>query len=986
MQVRAWVAWAVLVAAAATGCREGNLHRAPANLNALPHAVDFGPAALGVSKNSKVLLRNDGRAPMSITGLRSTSATVEILDSNFLLEGGEEREIEVLFTPEVEGPMRGLLYVETDAAETGEGGVLPIDMSGLGVKSIVETTARDLDFGAVELHTVKVESFEVRNTTEVDAPFTLTIGGGDADQFSSSLVGTHVLAPGEVREVPIAYAPSRLGVASAVMHMERCAGCEPVRVTLTGTGIASRLEITPLTVDFGRVAVGATAYEEVTVRNLGNEPLTFEGAALQGDANGAVKIESVTAHSGQLAVGATARISVSFTPTYNGAISGSLLEVKARPLNQSGPFPRLPVRGEGGAPCLAFLPAEIGFGEVPEGMTITSQVTAQNLCGDEVTLSNLRITTSQGGFFSLAQGPSTLVIPPGQGSPVRISFTPKTGGGQSRGQLSADVTERASVSTATLAFSGSSRVFPPCSYALGPDPLNFGRVNVGSEVTLAATLENTGADLCFVSSFGMASGSDEDFSTGSLPSARLQPGEKIALPVKFRPVAAGQAMGMVEAWVNHPTNGHGTVLVTGNGVNDCFTLEPGTIDFGPTRLTCGPRTRELVARNGCSESVSVTAISLERDDASSTDLSLENPPSLPRSIAPGGSLALRVRYAPSNEGTDTAALRLTLGTGGPYTAGLLGNGQSNPMHTDRWVQQGQAKVDMLFVIDNSGSMMEEQQNLGRNFAALMSAANAAAVDYQIAVTTTGIEASPGGWSQCPGGAEGGEGGRLFPVDGTSPRIITPTTPNAANVFQNNVQVGWCHWNEQGLEAAYRALSTPLVNELDDPRTTLANDGNGGFLRADARLAIVFLTDEEDFSPSPLSHYETFFKAVKNNDASMLTISAIAGPKDLSTCPTASSSGTRYISLADATGGVVENICTSDWSKSLQSLSSNAFGPKRVFPLTQTPRDPADLTVTVNGVPVTSGWTYDAATNSISFDADSAPSNGSMIEATYALGC
>jgi hypothetical protein len=48
-------------------------------------------------------------------------------------------------------------------------------------------------------------------------------------------------------------------------------------------------------------------------------------------------------------------------------------------------------------------------------------------------------------------------------------------------------------------------------------------------------------------------------------------------------------------------------------------------------------------------------------------------------------------------------------------------------------------VDLLVVIDNSCSMIEEQENLARNFEALIDTFNEAETDWQIAVTTTDVE-------------------------------------------------------------------------------------------------------------------------------------------------------------------------------------------------------------------------------------------------------
>jgi len=499
-------------------------------------------------------------------------------------------------------------------------------------------------------------------------------------------------------------------------------------------------------------------------------------------------------------------------------------------------------------------------------------------------------------------------------------------------------------------------------------------------------LQNTGSTECFVGGMQIAAGSDSAFTANAEPSLILDPGEKAMLLVKFKPMAVGAFTGLAEAWVNGETNNHPVVPLKGEAVQGCFKLQPTALDFGTRKLSCGALTKVIEGHNTCTGPVAVTSVIL--DAPATSEYAIVSQPGLPFNLAPGAKTTFTVQYAPTDEGGDSAALRVTA-DGVSYTAGLVARGLNKPTKTDLFMQDSSAKVDVLFVIDNSGSMMEEQQNLGQNFAAFLHAAQQQNVDYRIAVTTTGIDPSPGGWSVCPGGAEGGEAGRFFPVDGSSPRIITPTTNNAAGVFANNVKVGWCHWNEQGIEAAYRALSPPLVNSADAPNTPQANDGNAGFLRSDAKLAIVFLSDENDYTSSivndDVSFYETFFKGLKGNDPSMLTISAIVGPETLSSCPTASSSGTRYIKLAQSTGGVVESICTTNWAQSLMAIGGNTFGPRRVFPLSQVPTDPQQIVVDVNGM-AASGWTYDAATNSIVFMESATPAAGAVVQVTYPLGC
>jgi hypothetical protein len=80
-----------------------------------------------------------------------------------------------------------------------------------------------------------------------------------------------------------------------------------------------------------------------------------------------------------------------------------------------------------------------------------------------------------------------------------------------------------------------------------------------------------------------------------------------------------------------------------------------------------------------------------------------------------------------------------------------------------------ANVDILFVIDDSGSMSEEQANVQSNLSAFLSALDASPIqlDYQIGVTNTSVV----GWSSSdttyasgPNSGMAYPGGRLVAVD------------------------------------------------------------------------------------------------------------------------------------------------------------------------------------------------------------------------------
>src|SRR5262249_9533811 len=135
------------------------------------------------------------------------------------------------------------------------------------------------------------------------------------------------------------------------------------------------------------------------------------------------------------------------------------------------------------------------------------------------------------------------------------------------------------------------------------------------------------------------------------------------------------------------------------------------------------------------------------------------------------------------------------------------------------------------------------------------------LDVQVGVTTTGLV--PRADDMCPAPLGGGEAGRLVPVDGHRERVVSGTMADSASVLQQNVrEVGACHNLVQGLETMRQALSRPLPDRQNDPRTPQPNDGNLGLPRAQARLAVVVLSDEDDHSGFATDSYIQFLQALK----------------------------------------------------------------------------------------------------------------------------
>ena len=165
---------------------------------------------------------------------------------------------------------------------------------------------------------------------------------------------------------------------------------------------------------------------------------------------------------------------------------------------------------------------------------------------------------------------------------------------------------------------------------------------------------------------------------------------------------------------------------------------------------------------------------------------------------------------------------------------------------------GAAQTDILFVVDDSGSMAVEQTNIASNFSAFINQLAASPVknDFQIGITTTSVDRDSTTNQQVTTFATGPNAGLPYPagallrVDSTGVqittgpgRILPASSPTLVTDFVQDVKVGTLgSGKEQPLRAARYALSEPLLS-----------GANAGFLRPGARLAVVFVTDDDDCS-------------------------------------------------------------------------------------------------------------------------------------------
>lgn len=155
-------------------------------------------------------------------------------------------------------------------------------------------------------------------------------------------------------------------------------------------------------------------------------------------------------------------------------------------------------------------------------------------------------------------------------------------------------------------------------------------------------------------------------------------------------------------------------------------------------------------------------------------------------------------------------------------------------------------IDVLFVIDDSCSMEDDQSALAANFESFFGSFRTNQVDFRIAVVTTDMTDSM-------------RSGRFVGP------VLNDKTAAVDKAFSGLVNVGSMgSASERALAAVQAALSEPLISST-----------NRNFLRANADLAVIILGDEDDQSPFPLSDFETFLRGLKTAD-NRLSVTSIVG--------------------------------------------------------------------------------------------------------------
>ncbi len=474
---------------------------------------------------------------------------------------------------------------------------------------------------------------------------------------------------------------------------------------------------------------------------------------------------------------------------------------------------------------------------------------------------------------------------------------------------------------------------------VAPEVIDFGSLGRDETVADIFTVTNVGEGTLEVSSIEIAGTStsfailtpveDLEFTLPATASAEIE--------VAFTPVGANEQHAQAIITSNDEDTETIAVDLYGEGLIPDLEIDPNPYDFGDAYI-------------GCSHSGDVDLINVGYDDLTidtieltggAGSFSITSSPTLPLTLAPSEWTTVSLDFLPEDESDSASIIQVTHDApGGTDRGNVEGRGIYAGDYTDTWEIPYDPPVDLFFSVDQSGSMSDDARSLATNFSTFISQLSNYTTDWHLLVANDDDGCNDHGG------------------------YMTISSPGYSNAFQNAVQSGGGMYTESLLTVAANAIEK-----------TDSGECNQNFMRSDALLHIILVSDEPEQSYSSWSTYVSQIQSKKGSTANV-KISAIAGDYP-SGCGSAAA-GTGYYEAVQATGGEFLSIC-SNWSNMVETLA-DASVQLSEYELSHTP-DPDTIVVRVNGTEDTSSWYFDPEANSVNFST-AIPEGGDTVRITY----
>ncbi|MBI4905402.1 MAG: choice-of-anchor D domain-containing protein [Acidobacteria bacterium] len=548
-----------------------------------PAAIDFGGLPVGSTRDLRLLVRNDGRAPLTIQSVSVSSTVFQPTNTTMEIPAGGEASLvlrlrvtaQTTYSARVtirsNDPRRGSIEVAVSA-----NGIVPTGPS-------IDVFPAILDFGSVAVNSFRTSDLTIANLGTT--PVTVTAITSSNPRFTLSSPALPVtIPPGAQRVAVIRFAPVSTTAETGTLTITSDDPASPSIVTLRSSGAAATggIEVTPSSLDFGNVAVNQTRDQTLTIRNGSSSPLTVTELTSN---NARFTVFSAPTRPFGIAAGASATVTIRFSPTVAGASDGALT---IRSSDSARPTVVLSLSGTGTAGGTTAPGNFAGTWNTEDSGAITYQVF--------VTQTGSQVTGTYPQFNGTIEGTVTGNILNGRwaypGTAGTFTWTLSADGNRFTGSWI-----RTSGPGGISGTWNGTRASTPSApvIAVSTQGIDFGVVTLGSSPTRTLTITNTGTSTLTISSLATSA----PFSVSPTSVASIAAGASSTATITFAPTGAGAFTRSLTIASNDPARP--TVTVTLNGTVS-GTTPPSNFGGQWTGTSGGNSYSMTITQNGTSVS------------------------------------------------------------------------------------------------------------------------------------------------------------------------------------------------------------------------------------------------------------------------------------------------------------------------------------------------------------------------------------------------
>ena len=310
------------------------------------------------------------------------------------------------------------------------------------------------------------------------------------------------------------------------------------------------------------------------------------------------------------------------------------------------------------------------------------------------------------------------------------------------------------------------------------------------------------------------------------------------------------------------------------------------------------------------------------------------------------------------------------------------------------------KVDILLVIDTSGSMEHHQQKLGERFGDLVSGLSSddLNIDWQIAFTNaddSDPQIDADGYHGTFYNLENEDGELL--IDGETATILTPEllenlddSDDLEEIFYNTIDRSGKSARENGEDSGVEAPLRNIKNAISK-----RNNENSGFFRDSATLVTVILSNENEFSdgqaksgiePTTAANVTQAVSDAFGANKRFFTYGIIVKPDDTECRDAEETRSGResptYGTFIDELAIRTYSICEENYSGILLDIASHLEATLTLSSIPFRFDNVIESSITLTFTPAENEQTgsFDASSNTYTFDEK--PANGTTIRVEY----